>query len=174
MSGHQYENEVAKNIYYGTDSNIYPMRVGYSGNGAYPCADVSVFDHNTSILHHLEIKHVSSDTASIEEESDLQQLDQLRGPNAQAWLVVKFSRRAPVTIPLLNHREKEFDTIADRVVFTMEKMDLPDGFNPRVNTSKSGITRLYIDKPSLDGWVSASEAKEDYNEILSSMGLNNG
>ena len=31
--GHDYENEVAKNIYYGTDSNLYPIRAGYSGNG---------------------------------------------------------------------------------------------------------------------------------------------
>lgn len=171
MTGAQYENEVAKNMYRGTGSSLYPIRAGYSGNGAYPLPDVAVHDQHTGILHHLEIKHVATDTASVEEEDDLQQLDALRGPNAKAWLVIKFSRRAPLTIPLLDHREKEFETIAHKLVFTMNKMDVLGTFNPRVRTAESGITRLYIDKPDLDNWISATEADDDYEEILSSMGL---
>ena len=189
--GHDYENEIAKDIYRYSSDLLYPIRAGYSGNGAFPLPDVAVFDHGTGTLHHLEIKHVASETASIEAESDLQQMYELQGPNSRVWLVVKFSRRAPVTIPLLKHARKEFETLAHEVVETMEKMELTmfnledspsesssertsyaTTFNPRVSTSDSGITRLYLDKPTTDDWPSAHAADADYEEILSSMGIN--
>lgn len=169
--GHDYENEIAKDIYRYSSDLLYPIRAGYSGNGAYPLPDVAIFDHGTGTLHQLEIKHVASETASVEAESDLQQMYELMGPNSRVWLVVKFSRRAPVTIPLLQHATGDYETLAHEVKDTMVKMDL-DGFNPRVSTSKSGITRLYLDKPTTDDWPSAHAADADYEEILSGMGIN--
>lgn len=174
-------------MYRGTDSLIYPIRVGYSGSNAIPASDVAVFDHSSGILHLNEMKGpLKTDTCAIQEE-ELEDLDTAKGPNGRAWITVKFQNRCPITVPLLEHMGEEFDSVGERVVYTMEKMDLghtnPRVFGPQSRSNNQtespdsggngSKTTLYIDKPSLDDWPSAQASDEDYEEILKGMGIYN-
>lgn len=196
----QWENTLAKRLYRNTNKYIYPIRAGYSGNGAYPLPDIFVMDNSTGMAHALEVKgQIQSDTVTLEDADDLYQLDAIGNTNTRCWLVVKFSRRAPLTVPLLDVNGLSFDTVAHRMKYIIEQMYGADSggegsdspfnrddsnsessvggtssstmFNPRVRTSKTGVTRLYLDKPSTDEWPSAMNSNDDWEEIVSSMGL---
>ena len=163
--GKDYENEIAKQLYRGSDSLVRVYTAGYSGNNAIPQPDIHVFHNGTTMAHDMELKHAQSDYCYVDEE-DLQQLAECRAPNTRVWLVVKFSNRAPLAVPLVDSRDRDFDSLAAQFAYIIDNAT-DSSFDARATESDT----LAITKPDTDGWQSAQASAADYLEIAKQMGL---
>lgn len=172
-----WENDIAKAIWHSNPQYIRSYTAGYSGNNAFPQPDIHIVDNSTGMAHDLELKGpIASETVIIEEEDDLEQLLDCRSVHTRVWLVIKFQNRRPFVVPYLETDETEdMDSVAEEFAYIINEMN--SSFNARVSTSdKTGITRLYVDKPPIDndgkeGWPSARSGEDDHREILRAMGI---
>lgn len=162
----QYENDIAKWIWHADPPYVHAYRAGFSGSGAMPQPDVHIFDNSTGMAHDLELKGpIAGDSVQIDRD-DAQQLDACRSNLTRAYLVLKFQNRAPIVIPLMDIQgDDEERRPLEQLEFIANEM------YPFLNARIPGDEYLYLDKPSLDDWTSATAAKADGREILRGIGI---
>ena len=161
---HQYENRIAKEIWHAEPVYVRAYRAGYSGSGAMPQPDVHIKDNSSGMSHDVEIKGpIKGDTVKIDAD-DANQMEGCRSHMTRSHLTIKFQNRAPITIPLLDTDGYDERTPLEQLKF------IADESYPFLNARIPG-EYLYLDKPSLDDWESATAAKDDFREILRSVGI---
>lgn len=160
----QYENDVAKAIWYADPSYVRSYTAGYSGNNAFPQPDVLVHDNGTGLAHALELKGpIKGDQVSIEED-DVRQMEACRGPMTRSWLVIKFQNRRPLVFPYVDEVGKDDTEPMEKLLRVIEEM--APFTNPRVPGEY-----LYVDKPDLEDFFSARASDDDHVEILKGLGI---
>jgi Holliday junction resolvase len=166
--GHQYENDMAKEMYRRTGDEVRTYRCGYSGNNAMPQPDVLVT--TTYDNYALELKTSQSDRCYIEED-DIEQLIECQTAYTRVALVVKFPRREPLVVQYFKKLTDDQHPDADEynALSAAEKFAvlIPDAFDPRVTDSG----KLALTKPDTAVWPSASEGSDDPEAILSGLGV---